>query len=384
MPPPARSAPRLSAAMIVRDEEEYLGDCLASLRGLVDEVVVVDTGSRDRSCSIARAHGARVSSLRWRGDFAAARNAALDRATGDWILYIDADERARDADRAALEPLLAEPGLAALTVRFRPATGFTRYREPRLFRNLPGLRFRGVIHESHLPALREVMVERRLRVADSELAIDHLGYDRPRPDKHRRNLPLLAARLEAEPDNVYCWNHLGGTLDALGRSAEAAAAWRRGIEVVRRKAVRSELDCLPYLGLLAWLERRGEGHEELLGEAWGMFPHVPEIVWLQARQHLAAGAWDEALPLLERLAAVVAAHHTEALMGHDQRLFRVWVHDALGLCFFRLGRFADSARHHALAERGEPTLERAIKRGLAEARARRAAARLGSARREVG
>src|SRR4051794_13018003 len=124
----------LSAALIVRDEEHYLDGCLASLRGLVDEIVVVDTGSIDRSREIAAAHGARLSSHVWRNDFAAARNQALDLARGDWILYIDADERVRAYDRDALKAELASLRFCASTVRFHARTGFTAYPEYRLFR----------------------------------------------------------------------------------------------------------------------------------------------------------------------------------------------------------------------------------------------------------
>ena len=90
-------APLLSAVLIARDEAEFLGGCLESLSGIVDEVVVVDTGSVDETPDIARRFGAVVVHHPWREDFAEARNVSLDRATGRWILYIDADERLVDA-----------------------------------------------------------------------------------------------------------------------------------------------------------------------------------------------------------------------------------------------------------------------------------------------
>ena len=93
---------KLSAALIVRDEENHLGACLQSIAKLVDEIVIADTGSRDRTREIAFAHGARVLDYQWHDDFAAARNYAIDQASGDWILYIDADERARSYDRQIL------------------------------------------------------------------------------------------------------------------------------------------------------------------------------------------------------------------------------------------------------------------------------------------
>src|ERR1700749_3060760 len=85
--------PRISAAMIVRDEEAVLEECLRSIRDEVDEIVITDTGSTDRSREIAAAFGARVLERPWDDDFSAARNHSLEAATGDFILYIDADER---------------------------------------------------------------------------------------------------------------------------------------------------------------------------------------------------------------------------------------------------------------------------------------------------
>src|SRR4051794_30917732 len=86
-------APLLSACLIVKDEEDLLPECLASLAGAVDEIVVYDTGSADRTIEIAEAAGAVVLRGYWDDDFSRARNAALDACTGRWILHVDADER---------------------------------------------------------------------------------------------------------------------------------------------------------------------------------------------------------------------------------------------------------------------------------------------------
>ena len=82
---------RLSACLIVRDEEQHLPECLASV-AFCDELVVVDSGSTDRTVEIALAAGATVLERQWRG-FAAQRNVALDAARGEWALEVDADER---------------------------------------------------------------------------------------------------------------------------------------------------------------------------------------------------------------------------------------------------------------------------------------------------
>ncbi len=123
--------PRITAAMIVRNEERFLPGCLASLRQEVDEIVIVDTGSDDRSREIALDRGAVVIDHPWRSDFAEARNVGLDHATGDWILYIDADERLVVPEPGALRRAVALPDAVAGRVRFRPRVAYTPYREIR-------------------------------------------------------------------------------------------------------------------------------------------------------------------------------------------------------------------------------------------------------------
>src|ERR1022692_1284743 len=130
----------IAAALIVRDEAAYLGACLESIRHVVDDIVVVDTGSVDGTPALAAAHGARVYHRAWENDFAAARNAALGYCRTDWILYIDADERLErilyiDADerlerieRPALVALLAGAPEVAFRLLLRPSAGTTPYR----------------------------------------------------------------------------------------------------------------------------------------------------------------------------------------------------------------------------------------------------------------
>ena len=102
--------PTLSLCLIARDEERFLGACLDSVRGVVDEMIVVDTGSRDATVEIARAAGARVVDFPWFDDFAAARNAALAAATGDWSV-LDADERLAGDAGAQIRSALSQPDL---------------------------------------------------------------------------------------------------------------------------------------------------------------------------------------------------------------------------------------------------------------------------------
>ena len=146
-----RSDPTISLSMIVRDEARFLADCLQSVQGVVEEIVVVDTGSKDDTVEIARSFGARVFHYTWDDDFAAARNCALAECTGDWVLSLDADEQLDPATKDEIRTAAAEPGVHAWYLRMATMEGETptadEVRMIRLFRRTPGTRYTGRIHE---------------------------------------------------------------------------------------------------------------------------------------------------------------------------------------------------------------------------------------------
>ena len=201
--------------------------------GRVEEIVLVDTGSSDASPEIAAGYGATVIRFPWAGDFSAARNAGLDEVSASWVLYIDADERLRLPDGGKVSNYI-DAAAVANYVRFRPKTGFTRYREPRLFRRDPRVRFVGAIHETMISSLTEICTREGLAIVPSRVEIDHLGYDGDQSHKHPRNLPLLEMAVQTEPDRIYYWYHLAETLAALGRTESALEAAARGLATAER------------------------------------------------------------------------------------------------------------------------------------------------------
>ena len=231
--PPRR--PRVSATMIVRDEEHHLPDCLASLRGLADELVVVDTGSRDKTKDIAASFGAKVSDFVWVDDFAAARNAALDRATGDYAFWMDADDRLDDANRAKFRALLdaLDPGVPAarvLTCRCDAGPGGgpdTAVHHVRLFPRLPGVRWDYRVHEQILPALRKAGVS----VKWSDVSVRHVGYADPaaRKGKLDRDLRLLTLDRAARPQDPFILFNLACVHQELGDHARAEPMARESL-----------------------------------------------------------------------------------------------------------------------------------------------------------
>jgi tetratricopeptide (TPR) repeat protein len=355
----------VSAALIVRDEERFLGACLQSLKGLADEVVVVDTGSVDQSRDIARDAGARVYDLPWTGDFAAARNHALGLARGEWILYIDADERVGDGDRAAVREQLRRPGYVGYRVLLRPRPGFSPYWELRLFRNDPQIRFRGIIHENIWPAIVSYQETSGGRVGLAELYLEHDGYEGDQHRKHLRNQPLLERSLAEDPSRVFSWCHLADVREVLGDAEGAERAWGEAMRLVREKANRQPEDALPFLNLIERGLAAGEDVTDLLGEAMRLFPSNLQFTWLHATTLTAGGRAAEAIPVLEALVAAGAAATFDRSWAYDLRMFGVLAYEMLAACHFGLGEYAAALRYFQLAASCDPSnLEYRVKAAL--------------------
>ena len=331
--------PLVSAVLIVRDEVDLLGECIQSLRPFADEIVVVDTGSTDGSIKLAVDGGARVAECPWTGDFAAARNVALDLALGEWVLYIDADERLRPRNQGAARQLLSEGGVG-FTVDLHPKRGWTAYREYRLWRNEPSIRFRGVIHETVLDNLRAAAGGDLDNIQRSGLVIDHVGYEGSLVEKFRRNLPLLQQALVVDPDRVFLWHDYGCALAGLGRHVEAERAWS---EAIVRSCSSEPLHppaahVLSYLSLIARRQDLGQQYHELLDEALARFPDDRALAWWQGRRLLDLQRYEEAAATFENLVATAPESLDGAEVAYPNQLFGSWALEGLAVALFRLGR----------------------------------------------
>jgi predicted Zn-dependent protease len=225
----------LTLCLIVRDEERMLAGCLESVHTLADEILVVDTGSKDATVEIALAHGARVVSTPWTDDFAAARNVGLEHLRTDWVLWLDADERLAPESRSVLRRLMDTEAEDAPPTVYLPlilnvdAAGQSLGADhmPRLWRHRPVLRFTGRIHErvgEGVPHLKQVYQD--------DLRIVHLGYDpayaRER-GKNERNVRLLELELTEKPNDPSLLFYRAKESYAAGRDEEAARDFQRVI-----------------------------------------------------------------------------------------------------------------------------------------------------------
>lgn len=346
--------PLITAALIVRDESPVLGDCLASVSEVVDEIVVVDTGSVDDSPGIAERHGARVLHHPWHDDFAEARNVALDAARGEWILYVDADERLAPTDRETVEHLLKDASEVAFRVLLRPQLRSTPYLEYRLWRHDPRIRFTGQIHEKITPAIAAVAEADARPISDCDLLLTHVGYEGDQTHKHLRNLPLLRAELPRDPNNLFNRHHLARVLRGLDQQDEAEQVLRDAVELARRRPD-DALGVLVFTDLVRLRRDRGEDVAELLDEARNRYPTNKLLWWVEAAYDLSHERYREALELLDRLIAVDLTTLPAEGTSYDERIFGEFAHDARGVCLFHLGRYSEAAEEYAKALRSEPT-----------------------------
>ena len=208
------AVPLISLCMIVKNEAANLPRCLASVQGVVDDVVVVDTGSEDATPEIAEAAGARLFRIPWPNDFAKARNEAIERARAAWVLILDADEELDGSFRTEVRSCLLRTSAAAVRVvveNLSPAGDVARSTEApsvRLFRNVAAHRYERSIHEQISPSILRAggLIE------DVSLRILHHGYTSDRAQggsRSERNLAMLEAELARCPDDAGLRVHVG-------------------------------------------------------------------------------------------------------------------------------------------------------------------------------
>ena len=300
----------LSLCMIVKDEEEMLPRTLEAIKPAVDEMIVVDTGSTDRTVEIAESFGAKVLHHAWTGDFAAARNVSLEAAGGDWIVWLDADEVLVAEDAGELRKLVGQTWREAF---YLVETNFTgdiedgtavTHNALRVFRNRPEYRFRGRLHEQMAHNLPGYLPE---RIGHTQVRVEHYGYlgvVRDKKDKARRNLELLERQSEEGVDTAYHKFNLGSEYLAVGELEKArdllVAAWNETGAEPNRAA-------FPYVPSLASrtvvaLKETGRLDEAHAQADAGLevFPGFTDLVFHQAGIARERGDLDAARRLFER------------------------------------------------------------------------------------
>lgn len=287
---------KISQCMIVKNEEKNIERALSWGKGIVDEQIVVDTGSTDRTREIAEQMGAKVYEFAWINDFSAAKNFAIEQASGDWIFFLDADEYFIAEEiveiRRNLEYLLkhkmqAETGefyvnVISCQMAHLGENGKVKsmQRQARIFRNLPYLRYHGVIHEALGSTGDEATVG--LDVGEG-LVIYHTGYmwsDELIEEKSRRNIELLQKELERRPDSAETQLYLAEILGVKKENAEAyryakmAAENRDGSLLIERLTIAYQIMLYKFCFDPGDEE---ETIEEVYAKACSVNPNMPDF-----------------------------------------------------------------------------------------------------------
>lgn len=305
----AQAAPRLSICLIARNEEKFLAQCLKSVRSLAAQIVVVDTGSADRTIEIAQEHGAEVHHFKWCDDFSAARNAALEHARGDWILMLDADEELTAENHAALQKHLRESNVIAWRL---PLVDIGREKDgcsyvPRLFRNAPALFYVSRVHEQVFSSIEVRREQWGMENQLGKATLLHHGY---RPEivqergKIERNLRLLELAVQELPGECSLLMNYGLELTRSGQAEAGLVQYRLALDA---------MSSLPPAQVV---------------------PEMREMLLTQiATQLLSAGQLEELVRALTSPLATAKPGLTASL------------HFSLGLALMRLNRFDEAAEN---------------------------------------
>jgi GT2 family glycosyltransferase/Flp pilus assembly protein TadD len=308
----------LSLCMIVKNEEHHLPKCLTSIKSFANEIIIVDTGSTDRTKDIARAFGASVYDVSWTGDFAEARNTSLAKATGDWVLVLDADEVISPLDHPALARLLnkrdgKKTAYSLLTRNYvvptdvtgwtgndgtyaaeEAGTGWIGSLKVRLFPRDSSIRFVNPVHELVEPSLKKIGIS----VKESGISIHHYGkLDREKGiAKGKEYYQLGRKKLDEMGESVDALQELAVQAGELNRFDEALELWDRVLQIKPDLA-------LAYVNrgsIYLQLDRYPEAQHEMT-RAVELAPQMKDAVYSYALCELYAGNADRTISALRGL-----------------------------------------------------------------------------------
>jgi GT2 family glycosyltransferase/tetratricopeptide (TPR) repeat protein len=335
--------PKVSLCMIVKNEEERLGACLESAADLFDEIIIVDTGSADRTKEVAARFGTRVFDFPWIDNFGAARNECLRHATGRWIIWLDGDDRLDAENRERLRRVLDRLGdeMAAYSMKVRSVLdpGNSTYRlldQVRIFPHHPQVRWDYRIHEQTLPAVLRLGGHVRW----TDVVVDHVGYQQvgARRSKLERNLRLLEMDKADRPDDPFTLFNLGWTLLDLGRTEEGLPCLQRALE---RSSPDSSIVRKLYHLVALGHKQMGQKQEarDICRKGLERFPDDSELLLEEAMMMLEA---KETSPAEANLLRLVEAKPGQYFGSVDDGMRGYRTRDFLARHFQEQGRFSEA------------------------------------------
>ncbi len=374
------SWPAVSLCMIVKNEEDNLADCLTSVGDFVSEIIVVDTGSTDRTVQIAQLMGARVIHFSWIDDFAAARNQSLKYAAGDWIFLLDADDRVVANECIRLKNVVASNQADAYFCRVVSAVGdgsgnTTTISQLRLFRNYPGIQFQNPIHEEAVSS----MLRLGLTLAHTNAGINHAGYvtdPESMRARGRRNEKIIRKVMGRKPGDYRFHYYLATALQMQGDYSGTIEQIQLYLEGLRRSSGGNRENDHRYhahLLLISACDKLGNKTELLQALDWALeiFPDRRHLWTLAGLRYLkldmpkeAVAALEQAIRLSPDSDAVGFRYQPGILEKYLSRSYMLMGNRQTGLGqtieYFAQGALADANNTAALEQLAEVALANGI------------------------
>jgi glycosyltransferase involved in cell wall biosynthesis len=297
--------PTLSVCMIVKNEAKNLPRLLDSIKGLADEVIIVDTGSTDNTVEIAQRYDAKTYCFEWCDDFSAARNESLKYATKDCILWLDADDEISNEEHIKIMNDLRRYKNAGFFLKLKniQEDNINESLQLRIFPNRRGIIFEGRVHEQ---ALRSVQ-RNGIPTYSSDAVILHYGYKDAEcvVEKFKRNREILEKELKETPDNMNAIFFLSRTLRGLGENELVLTYINRTIELYKKKPNPYNYDIVKIAftdkAILLYAMGQEEEARKVLEEGEKLFPEYASLIFtlgeLYYRRKDYGSAFNELLPL---------------------------------------------------------------------------------------
>ncbi|MBP2630534.1 MAG: glycosyltransferase [Firmicutes bacterium] len=307
---------KISACVIAKNEEENLTVCLESLQKIADEIIVVDTGSTDNTMTIAKQLKANVYSYAWENDFAAAKNFALEKATGNWIIFLDADEYFSPETIGNVKNVIAKYAQQCDAYLLKMINidvdnnnkHLDDFFAMRIFKNSKELRFLGKVHEE----LRFLNGKRKAlyQVDAKEIVLYHTGYSQKRMQlKCQRNLKILLEELRENPENINLYRYLADVYNGLNDYENAVKYAKLDIETGKKEISYASRSYRVINNALLKMNASRSDIEHYLIKSIEAFPKLPDFYAEYALLKYNHQEYDEAFTLLTKAMLLNENYH---------------------------------------------------------------------------
>jgi glycosyltransferase involved in cell wall biosynthesis len=332
----------ISLCMIVKDEEDHLVGCLKSVEGVADEIIIVDTGSRDNTLSIAKSFGAKLYYHEWEDNFAIPRNISIEHAGGEWILMLDADEQLEQESQAKVRKLTVNHDALGYRVLIQLHPEWTEMRSVRLFRNIPEMRFAGVYHEE-----LQVTEDMRQKFVDAGIKIIHKPFS---PEdfnrKYERNVTMLKKHISQYPNSIYQMLDLIRIYLETNAFSEAETILRKVYQLIsKEKLIEKEYKFYLinyYIYKLKFLYKNNADSKTMLSiceDALLVSPLCPLFLFEAAQLLYKLQSYEQAIDYFQKCLAFRNDNNFDRSVMFPKEMIGTKALSGLGYCYFRMHQY---------------------------------------------